>query len=169
MIRSIVAGFDQVHDVGPAFVHFEHFVAGDAGGVQRRGGAARGDQFESQGDKFLASGTMWRLSRSFTLRKIVPLRGRLCPAASCALANASPKDVRDAHHFAGGAHLRAEDGVHAAEFVEREYRRFHGVDNRARRVRRRRRDPRAADSCRPVCGRPSGAPPLWPAARPWPC
>src|SRR5882724_1940727 len=38
----------------------------------------------------LPSETRWRLSRSFTLRKTVPLRGRRCPAASCALANACP-------------------------------------------------------------------------------
>ena len=30
-----------------------------------------------------------------------------------------------AHHFAGGAHFRPEDDVHAAEFVEREHRRLH--------------------------------------------
>src|SRR5262249_35482687 len=34
----------------------------------------------------------------------------------------------DAHHLARGAHFRAEDGVYAAELVERKYRRLYGVE-----------------------------------------
>ena len=39
-----------------------------------------------------------------------------------------PEGGGDAHHFAGGAHFRAEDRIDTAEFVEREDRRFHSVE-----------------------------------------
>ena len=118
----------QIDRVGAAFVHLEHGLAVQPGGAQGRGGAARGHQLEAQlGETLAPPPRLPALWWSFTLMNTVPFSGSGLPALICAFRNASPKFIAHAHHFAGGAHLRAQRRIHAGEFVEREYRRFHEV------------------------------------------
>ncbi len=125
MASWICAAFQQVDGVGPAFVHLEHRLALQAGGAQRGGGAARGHQLEAQiGETCAPRPPLPACRRSLTLMKTVPFSGSGVPALICAFRNASPKLIAHAHHFAGGAHFRAERRVHAGEFVEREDRRL---------------------------------------------
>ncbi len=42
------ASFHEVDDIGAAFIYFEHGFGGNAGGFERRGGAARGQQTEAK-------------------------------------------------------------------------------------------------------------------------
>ena len=69
------------------------------------------------GELLARSGTIASLSASRTEMNTVPFVGSTVPAAIWLLANAIGKVAVDAHHFAGAAHLRAEDHVDAGELA----------------------------------------------------
>ena len=133
----------QVDGVGPPLVHLEHPLRRDARG---RGGSARCPRWRGSGSP--ARGTAGRsaprsaLSWSFTVTKTAPSSGSAPSAADLRLGERHPERVGDPHDLAGGAHLRAQDEVHARELVEGEDRLLH-------------RDIRAAStsSCRPSSSR----------------
>ena len=119
-----------------------------------------------------ATSTASALSRSFTLMKTAPLSGSGVPALNCAFANASPKFYADAHHFAGGAHFRAERRIDARELVEREHRRLdeelrHRTSTPARMASARRC--KAAREVLQLLAEHQADGDLWRAARRWPC
>ena len=127
MTISIFPGLDQVDDVGAAFVHFEDGFGRNARGFERRGGAARGEQAEAEFVQFLAERAEMALVAVVDAEKNGALARQ--PLAGGELRFGEGQAVRrgDAHDFAGGAHFGTENGVHAAEFVERKDRRFHGI------------------------------------------
>ena len=77
---------DHVERVGPAFAELEELASRDAGGVQRGGGAAGGENLKPRSAKSRATAMTFGLSASFTLMKMLPARGKRPCAAICALA-----------------------------------------------------------------------------------
>src|ERR1700675_831028 len=52
-----LARFHQVHNVGPAFVHFEYRLGLDAGGFQRGSGSTRSQQAKTQRRQLFPKGS----------------------------------------------------------------------------------------------------------------
>ena len=122
------AVFNRVHDVRAAFLHFVHRLYDDAVLFQVFGGAACGADavaeclevlrgFDDERFVFVAHGEEDFAGRvqAFACAELGFVVGF---AEACA----------HAHHFAGGAHFGAEDGVYAGEFDEGEHGFFNGIE-----------------------------------------
>src|SRR5579863_8874536 len=112
------AGLNQVNDVGAALIYFEDALGLYAGGVQSRGGAASSGKlkperrkfFSDRGEMFFVAVVDAEKDRSFAWQALPG--GQLRFGESLAIRRRYP------HNFTGRAHFRAENSVHAAEFVE---------------------------------------------------
>src|SRR5580704_15146596 len=120
------SGFDEVDDIGTAFVDLEDFVAGNAGSPESGAGAASGDELEAESDKFLAEHTDIALVAVIHANKDGAAARKFLTRGELGFGESLAVVAGDAHDFAGGAHFGAENGVDAAEFVEGEDRGFHG-------------------------------------------
>jgi len=86
--------FYQVNDVRPPFVYFEHRLRPRSRRLPAPPLFLAWPASENPVTTAPFQGPpRCFLSRSFTLRKTVPCRGKRCPAASWAFANASPYEV----------------------------------------------------------------------------
>jgi len=88
---------------------------------QRRGRTGGGDQIETMLDRRRASGTAPALSRSRTLIRQQPERGRTTPEADCDLGVGLAEGAPGAHDLAGGFHFGTKDRIGLGELQEREH------------------------------------------------
>ena len=123
-----LAGFHQVHDVRPAFIHFEDGLRFDARRLQSGGRSPRSHDAEPELGELLAN------------RSDVPLVAVVHADEHCAaprkplarselrLGKRLPECRGNTHDFTRRAHLGSKNRVHAPKFVERENGRLHGVE-----------------------------------------
>ena len=123
--RDLVV-LDHVDDVRAAFGHLVHRRHRHAGGRERRRGAARRDQREAELDAASRATSIARgLSLFLTLMNTRPCVRQPDARRELRLDERLGEGLADAHHLAGGLHLRAEDRVDAGELDEREHRFLH--------------------------------------------
>src|SRR5207237_10233070 len=107
-------------DIVPALVDFENRLRLNSGCFERRSGAARGQQAKTERGKLFAKRADVFFVPIVHAEKYRALARQALPGGKLRFGKSLPVGSRDAHHFAGGTHFGTENGVHAAEFVERE-------------------------------------------------
>ena len=107
MIRSTRAGFYQIDDIRAALVDLEYGFGLDARGGEAAAVPARGQQLESQLRKSRASGTTCALIVVVDAEENRALARQALPGGELRLGEGLAEAARDAHDFAGRAHLRA--------------------------------------------------------------
>src|SRR6202007_3075640 len=90
-------------------------------------GTPCGDKSEAEGDEVIAKRANAAFIAVVHADEDSAAAGELLPGGQLRLGKGLAVIGGEAHDFAGGTHFRAEDGVHAAEFVEAENWRLHGV------------------------------------------
>src|SRR5262249_9768323 len=108
-----LAGFDQIHDVGAAFVDLEHRLRFNASRTQRRRGSARSGKLEVERRQFSANRNKVLFVAIVHAEKYRALARQALARGELRFGEREAVGCGDAHHLARGAHFRAEDGVYA--------------------------------------------------------
>src|SRR5271155_768821 len=123
-----LAGLDQVHDIRAALVHFVHRFKLDPRASECCAGASRGDDSQAGGSEVLGDGGDMALVVVVDAHEDNSRERQALACGELRLGKGEAECGGNAHYFASRAHLGTEDGIHAAEFIERERGRFHGVE-----------------------------------------
>ena len=120
-----LARHQQVDRVGPALVHLEHPLGGNAAGAEVPRGALGGEDPEAEPvepprDRHHV-GLVVIVDRDEDRAR----QRQRAVGGDLRLGERHPERVGDAHHLAGRAHLRAEDQVDALQLAEGEHRLLH--------------------------------------------
>src|SRR6266576_1002585 len=100
-------GFDQVHDIGSAFVDLEDTLRVDSGSFESRSRAARGEQAKTErGQLFTERAQVLFVAVVYT-EKHRAFAGQTLPGGELRLGKGLTIRSRNAHDFASGAHLRS--------------------------------------------------------------
>src|SRR6202050_630809 len=114
------ARFDKVHDVGAAFVYFVNGFDLEPGFLECGGGAARGDNLEASRQQVFGEAGNFTLVAVIDADENGAFHWESLSRGELSFREGETEGGGDAHHFPGGAHFRAKNRIHAAEFIERE-------------------------------------------------
>src|SRR5215472_9199358 len=121
------SGFDQIHDIGAAFVDLEDRLRVDPGSFESRSRATRGEQAKTERSQLLAERAQVPFVAVVDTEKHRAFAGQTLAGGELRLGKGLTIGSRNAHDFAGRAHLGSKNRVYAAEFVEWKNRRFHRI------------------------------------------
>ena len=122
-----LAVLDGVHNVRAALAYFVHFLDFESGFGEHLGSAPCGDQAEAHIHQIPCQTHHIRLVGITHTDEGGARGGQRLAGAQCGLGKGFVEAVADAHHLAGGLHLRPQDRVHGREFREREDRFLHRI------------------------------------------
>jgi hypothetical protein len=120
-------GFDQIDDVGATFVSLIDGFGSYTRRGERSGGAASGQQSESQFGEIACQRHNMALIVIIDADKDRALAGQLLSSGKLRFGERLAETGRHAHDFSSGTHFGAKNRVYAAEFVKRKYGRLDGV------------------------------------------
>ena len=111
---------------GPTLVHLEHALGRDAAGAQVARGSLGAEHPEAQRVEPARDGNQVRLVVIVHGDEDAAFVGQRAVRRDLGLGERHPERVGDAHHLAGGPHLRPEHEIHTLQLAEGEHRLLHG-------------------------------------------
>src|SRR5579863_834760 len=122
-----LARLHEVDDVWATFVHLEHGFRFNSRSFQRRRGAARREEAESEFFQSFAEWTDLTLVAVVDAEEDCAFERQALTSSELCFCECLAVGGRNAHDFTGRSHFGAENRVDAAEFAEGKDGRFHRV------------------------------------------
>src|SRR6202171_6192395 len=117
-----LARFHQVHNVRPAFIHFEYRLGLDAGGFQRSRSSPSSKQMKTQRRKLFSKNSQMLFVTVVYAEENRALARQELPRRKLGLRVRLSVRCRNPHDFARRAHLGTQDGINATKLVEGKHR-----------------------------------------------